>query len=353
MSKIYPLKLKSWLCENKFPLFKVIFVIIIFLFISIYVLKNLDELKGADISFNFYYLSTALLLTVFYVFNYSLIWQYITIKNGCSIELRKAVAIRVYSEFGKYIPGRALSLAMTLYFYDREKKSKKLVGYCLFLEYLATLLGAIFVFLCSVFFVEGDAFERYKSVAAVLMGVFFVMMHPKILERCVNTVLKRTKYGEVVFDITYVQVLIITLLNVINWVLLGIAFFLFINSVYSIAIGHFAYIMGLLTLASFSGLISIFTPAGLGVREGIMIFLLAAIVPKTVAIVISVGSRLLIVVAEIILFGIVYLYNRLVGRKRLLAEEAPENGSYGSTKMKTHDSVVSRQLSGNSARKRF
>jgi hypothetical protein len=158
--------------------------------------------------------------------------------------------------------------------------------------------------------VDVDAFERYKSAAVVLMGVFFVMMHPKILERCMNTVLKRTKYGAVVFDITYVQVLIITLLNVINWILLGIAFFPFINSAYSLPMGHFVYIMGLLTLASFSGLISIFTPAGLGVREGIMIFLLAAIIPKTVASVISVGSRLLIVAAEAILLGVVYFYNR-------------------------------------------
>ena len=158
------------------------------------------------------------------------------------------------------------------------------------------------------------AFERYKSVAVVLMGVFFVMMHPKILERCMNTVLKRTKYGEVVFDITYGQVLIITLLNAINWVLLGIAFFLFINSVYSVPVGHFVYIVGLLTLASFSGLISIFTPAGLGVREGIMIFLLAAIIPKTVAGVISVGSRLLIVAAEGNFIRNSVFFNRLFRR---------------------------------------
>jgi hypothetical protein len=70
------------------------------------------------------------------------------------------------------------------------------------------------------------------------MGVFFVMMHPKILERCMNTVLKRTKYGAVVFDITYVQVLIITLLNVINWILLGIAFFPFINSARALHNSH-------------------------------------------------------------------------------------------------------------------
>jgi hypothetical protein len=92
------------------------------------VLKNLDELKGAVISFNFYYLTAALLLTVFYVFNYSLIWQYNTIKNGCGIELRKAVAFRVYSEFGKYIPGRAMGLAMVLFFYDREKSLRKWWG---------------------------------------------------------------------------------------------------------------------------------------------------------------------------------------------------------------------------------
>jgi glycosyltransferase 2 family protein len=311
MSEISSLKLKSWLSENKFLLFKVFFVVITFLLISSYVLKNFDELKGADISFNFFYLAASLLVTVFYVFNYSLIWQYITIKNGCGIELRKAITIRVYSEFGKYMPGRALGLAMVLFFYGREKKSKKVVGYCLFLEYLATILGAVFIFLCSFFFVDIDVFEPYKGVAVALMGAFFVMMHPKILEKCINTFLRRTNYGEVVFDITYVQVLIITLLNVINWVLLGAALFLFINSVYSTPMMNYAYILGSLALASFSGLISLFTPAGLGVREGIIIFCLAVIIPKTVASVISVGSRLLIVTAEAVLLVVVYSFNTL------------------------------------------
>jgi glycosyltransferase 2 family protein len=310
MSPFKLIKLKCWLRENKIHLFKGFFVIIVFLFISNYVLKNLDELKSSDISFNLYYLATSLLLTVFCVFNYSLIWQYITIKNGCSIDVRKAITIRVYSEFGKYVPGRALGLAMVLYFYDREKKSKKVVGYCLFLEYLAVILAAVFVFLCSILFADISAFEQYKSLSVTLMALLFVMMHPKILERCLNTVLKRTKYGEVVFDITYVQVLIITLLHVMNWMLLGVAFCLFINSVFNVPAGHFMYVVGLLALASFSGLISIFTPAGLGVREGIIIFLLATIIPKAVASVISVGSRLLIVAAEVILLGIVYSYNR-------------------------------------------
>jgi glycosyltransferase 2 family protein len=310
MSKISLLKLKPWLRENKVLLIKGFFVIIVFLFISNYVLKNLDELISSDISFNLYYLATSLLLTVFFVFNYSLIWQYITIKNGCSIELGKAITIRVYSEFGKYVPGRALGLAMVLFFYGRDNKNKKVVGYCLFLEYLTVILAAVFVFLCSIFFVDIDAFARYKGLSVTLLGVLSVAMHPKILERCMNTVLKRTRYGGVVFDITYAQVLVITLLHVMNWVLLGVALFLFANSAYPVPLEHFAYIVGLLTLASFSGLISLFTPAGLGVREGIMIFLLGVIMPKTVASVISIGSRLLLVAAEAILLGIVYSYNR-------------------------------------------
>ena len=158
---------------------------------------------------------------------------------------------------------------MILFSYDREKKSKKVVTYCLILEYLGTLLGAVVVFIGSVFFVDVGTFEQYKSAAVVLMAVVLAVMHPKILERSANAVLKRTKYGEVVFSITYVQILVIILFNVINWVLLGIALFLFINSAYSIPVRHFVYVTGLLSLASFSGLIAIFTPAGLGVREGI------------------------------------------------------------------------------------
>jgi len=314
MRELTPAKLKSWQSDNKYSILKIVFVVTIFLFILHYALKNLNELKNVAISFNLYYLVASLLLTVFYVFNYSLIWQYITTKNGCGIELRKTITIRVSSEFGKYIPGRVLGLAMVLFFYEREKKSKKVVSYCLILEYLGTVVGAVFVFIGSVFFVDVTAFEPYKSAAAVLMAIFFVMMHPKILERCANAVLKRTKYGEVVFNITYMQVFVIILFNVINWVLLGIALFLLINAAYNIPIRQFVHVVGLLSLASFSGLIAILTPAGLGVREGIMIFLLADLIPMTVASVISVASRLLLVAAEAILFGVVYFCNRCFGK---------------------------------------
>ena len=87
MRELTAVKLKSWLSQNKYSLLKGLFVITVFLYILTYVLNKLNELRGADISFNLYYLGSSFFLTVFYVFNYSLIWQYITIKNGCSIEL--------------------------------------------------------------------------------------------------------------------------------------------------------------------------------------------------------------------------------------------------------------------------
>ena len=84
------------------------------------------------------------------------------------------------------------------------------------------------------------------------------------------------------------------------WLLYGLAFWLLAQGMIPndvpdlpVAVGSFAagYIVGLLAL---------FAPGGLGVREGVLVVLLAPAIGAGPALVLSIGSRILMSVTEVL-----------------------------------------------------
>jgi uncharacterized membrane protein YbhN (UPF0104 family) len=67
---------------------------------------------------------------------------------------------------------------------------------------------------------------------------------------------------------------------------------------------------GALAFANLLGLIAIFAPGGLGVREGILVYFLSYVMPGPVAVVLSVLSRLWMTLIETGLIGVVYLSSK-------------------------------------------
>jgi hypothetical protein len=71
-----------------------------------------------------------------------------------------------------------MSQGVLLDCYNREHKSKKLSLFCLLFEYIATLLGAIIVFLISIYFVDIDAYKKYRLLALCIVLYFTMFIHP-------------------------------------------------------------------------------------------------------------------------------------------------------------------------------
>jgi uncharacterized membrane protein YbhN (UPF0104 family) len=58
------------------------------------------------------------------------------------------------------------------------------------------------------------------------------------------------------------------------------------------------------------GLIAVFAPAGLGVREGTLVYLLTYIVPAPIAVILSVATRLWMTLVETGLIGVAYFWGK-------------------------------------------
>jgi hypothetical protein len=223
----------------------------------------------------------------------------------------KSIIARAYSELGKYVPGKVFGYATLFFIYSKENKSKILVAFCMFFELLASVLAAALIFLFSIFFTNITAFEKYRIVALILLGILFILIHPKILNNVSNIFLRLFKREPIKLDISYIQLLKIVALYTTNFLVFGIAFLIFINSISQVPFSDYLFITGTTAAAGLIGLFAIFVPAGLGVREGVLVFTLSFVMPTALAGIIALTSRLWMTFAEIFLFGVILSFSKI------------------------------------------
>lgn len=90
------------------------------------------------------------------------------------------------------------------------------------------------------------------------------------------------------------------LLWVLFWAINGIAYYLLINSLTPSPPSQLPMVVGTFTIAWVVGFLALFAPAGLGVVEGTLTFLLGFYFPVPVATVVALFTRLIRTIAELI-----------------------------------------------------
>ena len=302
--------------KDKILLFlKATIALIILFFIAKYIKSNSNSLKEFKFQINYYYLIISSIILILYIFNQFVLWYYITKLNKCNLSFSTSIISRAYSEFGKYVPGKVFGYAMLLYVYSKENKSKVQLTFSMFFELLSSVLAAALIFLFSIFFTDIHEFQKYRLVSLILLVVFFIVIHPKILNYFSAIFFRITKREPVNLSLSYLQIIKLISLYVVNFMLFGVAFVLFIKSIYSISFSDYLFITCTTAAAGLIGLFAIFVPAGLGVREGVLVFTLSFIMPPALAGIIALTSRLWLTFAEVFLFGLIFGFSKLKPNK--------------------------------------
>ena len=297
---------------------KIIFGVLVVVFLAWYFRKNWDEFSEKIMSVNIGIFIVSMLFYFVYKITLASLWHYITKINGCSIRYEKAVTSYLYSILGKYIPGKVFMLAARLTYYKEEEAQLSKVTVCFFIENVCTLLGAAMLFIVSLFFFPNELLENYKWLTLLLIAAFFVCIHPKIINFVLRLIGKIFKKN-LEIPMKYSQMLKVVLLFIGNWLIVGFGFFILTKSIYPAAEwSQMLYCAGIWGVSAIMGILAIFAPSGLGVREGIIVAGLMLIMPQSDAMVISVVSRLWQTIPELLLVAMAFVYSRtrrLSGRK--------------------------------------
>lgn len=290
---------------------RILFGTLVAVFLVWYFAKNWDEfsetIRNVDIGIFLFS------MLFYFVYKYTLasLWHYITKINGCAIGYEKAVTSYLYSILGKYIPGKVFMLAARLAYYKEEDAPLAKVTVCFFIENVCTLLGAAMLFIVSLLFFPNSLLQDYKWITLLLIAAFFVCIHPKIINFFLGIIGKLFR-KDLSIPMKYSDMLKVVLLFIGNWLIIGVGFFILTRSIYpDVGLSHLLFCAGIWGVSAIMGILAVFAPSGLGVREGIIVAGLMLIMPESDAMVISVVSRLWQTIPELLLVALAFLWSRM------------------------------------------
>lgn len=290
-------------------LLKITVILLIFFFILKYLYVNINTLNFSKIHFNFGYLILSVVIYLAHIFFNTVIWYFITKQNACNLGFFETFKVRIYSDFGKYIPGKIFAYGILFYSYDKNSISKKKVMICSLQELILGSLATIIIALVSIFFSDIYVLHEYNLIFLGLAITCLIIIHPVILKFFTNHLLKLFKKEPVTITSTYVQMILIMILFICSWFVFGWAFYFFINSFYHYPASDYFFTTGAFAIAGLIGFVAIFAPAGIGVREGVLVFILTFIFPGAISTLISLISRIWMTFCELLFLGIVFSIN--------------------------------------------
>jgi len=300
--------------RNKRQILQWAIVIAIFIFLGKMVWDNWAQVKEAPFTLKFF---PFLLSTLIFIFSYFIqiwAWYLITSKLGIAVPFMETLKSWFSSQLGKYLPGKVWLFLGRYYFYESKGKSRGGISIALYLETVTLMMAAGLIFLVALLLFRETGLSHFETPVGWLILLFilafilaFISLHPRVLEKILNGFLVRFKRERISLSISYPDILWVLFVSVIGWVVGGIGFYLFVDSIFPVSPHQILFLTGALAFSSILGLIAIFAPSGLGVREGALVYLLSLMMPESVAVIISILTRIWMTLIEIGLTGVVHL----------------------------------------------
>ena len=263
------------------------------------------------------WLAISMILTVgsFMVHGASWVWI-LNILSG-SVSYRRGLRIFFLSQLGRYIPGKIWTFMGRFMVCQNSAVSRPTVSESILYELMMSITGACVVLALTSAISGGRIGHSVQWLQYLIMAaVACFLVRPSFFISMLNSLLKKTTIGQIRSAIRSVDLLKYLCMHIMVWILMGYGFFCLTSSFLHLPATMSVYFPALFCLAWLGGFFSILTPGGLGVREGILTYLLAQFVSAPDALVIALFSRLWITAAEIVSMGLALGFSYVYPKER-------------------------------------
>lgn len=247
----------------------------------------------------------AVILFVLAVIVSSLLWgkilEQITDK---SFDQREIVKVNIASWLLKYVPGQIGAFVWKLQWGSKKGVSKSAVTTSFIYENL--LLGissTLYTVPVIVLILSDGGGDIGKNIALgiLIAAGFMIVSLQRVLRFILSSLIKLTRRK---VDINKVKLLtfsefsFLQLFYLIPRIINAVGFVLITNALVSLSASQMVLAGAVYTLAGIIGILAIFVPSGIGVREGVIVLFLSQIVPAEVALVIAINARIYATIAD-------------------------------------------------------
>ncbi|MGH7237082.1 MAG: lysylphosphatidylglycerol synthase domain-containing protein [Candidatus Saccharimonadales bacterium] len=294
-----------------------IFAVLVVAFFALY-LRSVDWQRLAHLHFAWGYLLAATGFALITRYLFVVIWRFILTDLGAKKLPHFRIMADVYARawMGRYIPGTVTWIAGKVYLAASHGISKSRLAVSSLLEGGMQVIAILVVAMALLGFdtrlsvIPG----QYKILMIIVAVGLLIALSPPAFNRIIRLgffiIKKRQPDGEL--RINGKAALRAFALYAMSGFILGVSeFFISRTIAPSLPWRDFFYVIGAFNLAGAIGILAIGVPSGLGVRDGILLVLLAAIMPKEIALAITVTSRLWSALVDVLFFSVAALARRL------------------------------------------
>lgn len=293
-----------------FKFLSYLIVFVIFLSVSYKLYEDWYSVNWNDIQLKLYWLIIVFFIAVLTILLQSYVWQSVLSMFNSDISFLSSFRIEMLSQVGKYIPGK-VGLVFVKYVECNKlgiPKSTSLIsasyhiGIGLYFQFLIGLLTMPIIFQTIKY--NNISFSLLYLLFIVPVGLLFV--YPKFFIFFINFFLKLTDKETIEMQFKMVNWISICLVYLLLAVLNGLMGFFMINTFSPVSFDKIIYIIGTMSWAFLLGLLNVFAPSGIGVRDGILIGLYSYIIPVPLALVVAITTRIIATSVEWLLIGIAF-----------------------------------------------
>lgn len=228
-----------------------------------------------------------------------LAWRGIVTSWGQRLSLLEAARIWIVSSLGKYVPGKVWAVAgMAVMARNRGVDAWTATGAAILNQVLAVLAGAVVVGATGTALLAG----RWPWINQVLLAMIGagmagigLMLSPAIVRRALGVFGVEAREPATPGA---VSIIMAGLANLLAWCGYGASLWFLARGVLAVAPSLKACIAAF-TASYIAGLVALFAPAGLGVRESVFILMLQGSIGVPAAAALAIASRLLLTATEV------------------------------------------------------
>ncbi len=252
------------------------------------------------------------------VFFNSLAWDYLMKSSGENVSRLKSIDVYTTSFVMRYVPGNVWAIMGRAVMNKKNgvKMIKTMWGW--FIENISYLIvGMVFSLLVLLRIIQ----VRQELAIAIIValpvcGILFLRYEwlAKIFEKFIKKRLPEAAQKETAsIKITLKQKLSLIGIYMISWAVYSLQYLFVAEAVTDVAISDYLVLIGVNALSWSIGYLSLITPSGGGVREGVMFLALTNIagVNNVDAAIIFVLARLTAIIGEILYFGFIKLISKV------------------------------------------
>lgn len=278
--------------------------VIAIIFIVRLIMSHSQELQAHLADINYFLIAVGGICFFLYYFLRSYVYQKILNFLGYPLSLQETAYFWGQSEMHRYIPGNVWSFLGRTVLFSKKNVERKDIATSLIIESQLVLIGTLLVtlmgipFLISVFLshLPFSSYFTFFCVVAVFLGSLFYIFSHRTTQFIKFPLLKRLLATP--FTTTENVTLIAT--SFISYLMFGLGYYFIFISLVPLPPDMLWQFVGFFAFSLLVGYISLLTPTGLGIREGILILGLSRYAPSAVVGFASILARILLIIAEVL-----------------------------------------------------